>query len=64
MHYQHEWVKVRESVQMCAAIEETVAFTNLAGIDITKQKEGKTYVSKHHIAYPQKVTIINYSHGK
>lgn len=26
---------------MCAAIEETVAFTNLAGMDITKQNKKK-----------------------
>lgn len=51
---------------MCAAIEETVAFTNLAGMDITKQnkKKAKHMFSKRHMAYPQKVTIINYSHGK
>lgn len=41
MHYQHEWVKVRESVRMCPAVEETVAFTNLAGMDITKQNKKK-----------------------
>lgn len=41
MLYQHEWVKVRESAPMCAAIVETVAFTNLAEMDITKQKKKK-----------------------
>lgn len=47
---------------MCAAIEEI----NLAGMDMTKsnKKKAKHMFSTHPMAYPLKVTIINYSHGK
>lgn len=65
MHYPCEWVKVREYANVCCNWGDCCFYEfGRNGYDKTKRKEGKTYVSTHHMAYPLKVTIINYSHGK
>lgn len=66
MYYQREWVKVRESLCEFVLQLRDCYFHKFGrnGYNKTKQKEGQTYVSKRHMAYSRKVTIIYYSHGK